>query len=51
MSRVCYECCCTETSDNPIIEIEDNHGNIIELICLECYSESLNENSNPNDLA
>jgi hypothetical protein len=43
--RTCYECCCTETSDNPIIEIEDDHGSVIEAMCLECYTERLWEQS------
>jgi len=51
MTRTCYECCCLETSDNPIIEVEDKHGNVIEAVCLLCYSERLNEDSNSNDLA
>ena len=37
-TKSCYECCCTETSDNPIIEAEDDLGNIVDAICLECYT-------------
>ncbi len=51
MSRTCYECCCAETSDNPIIEIEDNTGVVVERMCLECYTERMNESQNPNDFA
>lgn len=48
--RTCYECCCAETSDNPIIEVEDDHGNVVEAMCLECYTEKINADSYPDDL-
>jgi hypothetical protein len=32
----CYECGCVDSSDNPVIGIEDDFGNVEEYICLEC---------------
>jgi formylglycine-generating enzyme required for sulfatase activity len=46
----CYECCCLDSIDNPIIGIEDMHGVVSEWICSECYAAGLpDENSYSDD--
>ena len=37
--RSCYECCCMDTSDNPVIGIEDDYGNVEEWVCMECFCQ------------
>jgi hypothetical protein len=44
----CEECSCIDTKDNPILEELDPSGYVIKKICMMCYAESLDENTNTN---
>ena len=48
MTRTCYECCCADSIDNPILGIEDEHGVVEEWICMECFTERLDADTNTN---
>lgn len=37
MVKICDTCFCVDSSDNPVLELEEQ--DIIEHICLQCYSE------------
>jgi hypothetical protein len=49
--KSCYDCCCMDTADNPIVGIEDDYGVVSEWICTECLLVRLDnyENSNTDD--
>ena len=47
--KSCFECCCIDTEDNPIIEEIDDQGFVIKQLCMMCYAESLDENKNTYD--
>lgn len=47
--KSCYECCCVDSVDNPILGIEDSNGIVEEWICLECFSQRSDEDAHPYD--
>ena len=49
--RSCDECCCIDTSDNPVIGIEDDYGNVEEWVCMECFCQRDNEDTDSDNPA
>ena len=45
--KSCEVCCCIDSIDNPILE-EFDGDRLMSTICMMCYAEKLDENSNPN---
>ena len=37
MTLICDTCFCVDSSDNPVLTLEEQ--DVIEHICLQCYSE------------
>lgn len=43
MSKTCDSCMAIDTEENPIFEVLDEEGEIVEYICMVCYVEQLEE--------
>lgn len=43
MKMICEHCLCVNTEENPIFEILDEEGFVIEKICMMCYVETLED--------
>lgn len=41
MTLICEECCCINTSDNPVITIVDDIHGTTEHLCMICAAERL----------
>lgn len=41
--KICNECCCVDSEENPILEILDESGFVIEKVCMMCYAEGLHD--------
>lgn len=40
-----------DTSDNPVIGIEDDYGNVEEWVCMECFFQRDNEDTDSDNPA
>lgn len=47
--KSCYECCCIDTIDNPVIGVEDSQGMIVEWICTVCYAQRIPDEDTHSD--
>jgi hypothetical protein len=45
MNTICETCLCIDTEENPIFEVLDEEGFVIEKICMMCYAESLEDDN------
>lgn len=39
--KICDKCMCTDSEENPILEIVDEEGFVEERVCMMCYVEEL----------
>lgn len=44
-SKICEECNCKDSKDNPIIE-EFNGDYLVKSLCMMCYAKNIDENTN-----
>lgn len=42
ITKICEDCCCIDSEDNPMIEIWDDEGYVKHTICMMCYVEREN---------
>ena len=43
--KICDKCMCTDSEENPILEIVDEEGFVEERVCMMCYVEELDGES------
>jgi hypothetical protein len=42
-TKICEDCCCIDSEDNPILELLNEQGYIDHSICMMCYVERQND--------